>query len=266
MTKEELFAIAERKHEFNMSYYIDEGFKIFKKNIGGFIGIVLVNLLISSAVSLIPLLGGVISYFVGSLISAGMIFVCKKIRNGEESQFNDFFEVFKNPGPFLLLILVQVCMIMVVALPGIAVFFSLYYKTFFGGGTPSFASMIAIFPVLLLILIPALFLSMCYIFSFHIYLFINNDFWVAMEASRKFVMKNWLSVFGFLIIIALLFALLTIVTCGLGYFVMLPFAVASIYIAFESIFKPSSNIFESKIEAFGAQQRDINTEADEKNL
>jgi hypothetical protein len=266
MTKEELFTIAGSKHELRMSYYIDEGFKIFKKNVGGFLGIVIVNILISWALSIIPVLGGVLSYFAGSFVTAGMILVCRKIRNGEETQFNDFFEVFKNPGPFLILLLVQVGMLVLVGLPAIVIFFSMYYKTLFGGGTPSMEAMLAIIPLMFFVLIPVLFLSMCYIFSFHIYLFIHQDFWVAMEASRKFVMKNWLSVLGFLIIVGLLFAVITICTCGLGYFVMMPVAVASIYMAFESIFKPSANTFENKIESFGSQQRDINTEADEKFL
>lgn len=266
MTKEELFAIAESKHEIRLSYYLDEGFKIFKKNVGGFVGIVFINLLISYTLGLIPFVGQIIAYFVGSFISAGMIVVCKKIRSGEETQFGDFFEVFKNPGQFLLLLLVQFLMMAMAAIPAIAIFFVKYYDIFFNGERPSAEAVLAIIPILFLVLIPILFLGMCYVFSVHIFLFVNQDFWTAMEASRKVVMRNWWGMLSFLIVMVLLFIILTLITCFLGYFVMLPFTVCAIYMAFEDIFKPSINAFESKIEAFGTFQKDLNTEADEKNI
>ncbi|HWZ23336.1 MAG TPA: BPSS1780 family membrane protein [Cytophagaceae bacterium] len=266
MTKEELFAIAESKHDFRISYYIDEGFKIFKKNVGGFVGIVFINLLISYALGLIPYVGQILSYFISAFISAGMIVVCKKIRSGEETQFSDFFEVFKNSGQFILLLLLQFVMILLAAVPALVIFFVKYYDVFFNLGRPTPQAILAIIPLMFLALIPVLFLGMCYTFSVHIFLFINQDFWTAMEASRKVVMKNWLSMLGFSIILGLLLIIITVITCFLGYFVMLPLVVGAIYMAFEDIFKPYANAFESKIDAFGSFQKDLNTEADEKNI
>lgn len=264
MTKEELYAIADHKYDFTFSQLVDEGYKIFKKNIGGFIGIIIVNFCISWALSLIPFVGSLLSYFTSAFISAGMIVVSKKLRNDEETQFGDFFEVFKNPGPFTLLLIVQFGMMIVVALPAIAIFFSLYYETLFASGTPSPSAIMAIVPIMFLALIPVFFLSMCYIFSFHIFLFLNQDFWVALETSRKLVMKNFLSIFGLLFLAGLFFILVTLITCGLAYFVVLPTFTAGLYVAFERIFKPSFNSFENKIDSFGSQQPDINTEADER--
>ena len=264
MTKEELYAIADQKYDFTFSHLVDEGYRIFKKNIGGFIGIILVNFLLSWSLSIIPIVGSIISYFTGAFIAAGIIVVCKKIRNGEETQFSDFFEVFKNPGPYALLLLVKTGMLILVALPAIAVFFSLYYETLFASGTPSPTAILGIIPIMFLAMIPVLFLSMCYLFSSHIFLFLNQDFWVALETSRKLVMKNWLSVFGLLLMAFFFFILVTLVTCGLAYFVLLPTLTAGLYVAFERIFKPAFNSFESKIDSFGTQQRDINTEAEEK--
>ncbi len=264
MTKEELFAIAETKHDFRISYYISEGFEIFKKNVGGFIGIVLINIIMAVVLGLIPLIGQVIAHFTSALLSAGIILVCKKIRNSEEVQFSDFFEVFKNPGQFILLIIVQFLMLLLVAIPGITLFIINFYDLFKSGGTPSYESMIAFIPLAFLLFIPVLFLLMCYIFTVPIFLFINQDFWTAMEASRKVVMKNWLSVLGFVLLLSGLLIVITLVTCFLGYLVMLPVFVASIYMAFEDIFKPSINTFENKIDDFGSFQKDLNTEADEK--
>ncbi len=266
MTKEELFAIAERNHDVRIS--ISQGFELFKKNIGGFIGIVVINILISWALSLIPFAGGILSYFIGSFLTAGMILVFKKIKHGEEHQFNDFFEVLKNPAPFLLFLLVQFLMLVAVAIPAIALFFSLFYTAFSSGtfDPQAMGMTVTIFLGMLLAILPVLFLGMCYVFSIHIFLFLNQDFWVALETSRKLVMKNFLSVLSLLIVVALAFIFFTLVTCGLGYFVMLPVSVATIYIAFDNIFKPSSNSFDTKVDSFGTHQRDLNTEADEKTL
>jgi hypothetical protein len=266
MTKEELFEIAEKKHDIRISYYIDEGFKIFKKNIGGFIGITVITFLISFGIGKIPYIGGIISEVLTSFIYGGIILVCAKIRRGEEDQFNDFFEVFKNPGQFILLLIVKSLMIVMVAIPAIAVFFLRYYDVFLNGKFPSSEAALAMVPLMFLVLIPVMFLSMCYIFSTYIYLCINQDFWTAMEASRKVVMKNWLSILGFLIVLLLLTIVVVLFTCGIGILVMYTFIAAAVYVAFDDIFKPTANTFENKIDAFGSVHKDLNTEAEEKNI
>ncbi len=267
MTKEELFALAESKHDIKIGHSIDEGFKIFKKNIGGFLGITVINLMVSSMMGMIPFVGHFLSYFVSAFFSAGMIIVCKKVRNEEGTQFDDFFLAFKtNPGQFILLLIVQFSMILAVAVPAIIVFFARYYDKFLNGGTPNIEMLYSIIPLMLFVLIPVLFLSICYTFTFYIYLFINQDFWTAMEASRKVVMKNFFPILGLLIIIGLLSTLGIIFTCGLGYFAIPSIITAVIYVVFDDVFKPTANAFDTKIDEFGSFQKDLNTEAEEKNL
>ncbi len=266
MTREELFALAESKHDIRISESIQEGFKIFQKNAGGFIGITVIYLIVNYVLNLIPFVGSTITNFVGAFFYAGMIVVCKKIRNEEEVQFNDFFEVFKNPGPFILLVFVQFAIIFLMAIPAVAFFFIRYKDVFVGSATPSIEMYYSIGPVIFLALIPVFFLSMCYTFSFHVYLFINQDFWTAMEASRKLVMKNFFSILGFYFVLGLMLIFGLIVTCGLGLFVLFPLIAGSIYVVFDSIFKPNTNTFDTKVETFGAHEKDLNTETEEKNL
>jgi hypothetical protein len=270
MTREELYSIAENtKVDLTGSDLLSGGYEIFKKNIGGFIGFLLINAMISGALSLIPIIGSMISMVMSVLLSAGQLIVIRKLRQGESVQFNDFFAAFSNAGPPLVLFIIQMLVIFASLIPCIIVVAIFFFQQIMNGefsNSPDPAMLAFIFPILLLCLLPAMFLGVCYIFSMHIVLFINQDFWTAMEASRKYVMKNFWSVFGSLFVIGFLSTLLILVTCGLGYFVMLPTATAAVYLAFEKIFKPNANTLDSKIDTFGIEQKDINTEADERGI
>lgn len=265
MTKEELFARAEAPFDFRTNYYLNEGFAIFKKNIGGFIGMMLLTVLMYIVLGLIPFLGGIASSLLGILFSAGVIIVVKKIRNGENVQFNDFFSAFNNAGPAIVVSFMQGLIIMLSAIPALVVFFVVFFAQISSGGTPDSSTMFMMIPLFLLLLIPTIFLTMCYMFSMHIVLFVNQDFWTAMEASRKLVMKNWMSALGFVLSLGILSILVILLTCGIGYIVMAPVATAAMYLAFEDAFKPTLSTFENKIESFGQAQSDINTESDERN-
>lgn len=269
MTKEELFARAETPVDFRTNYYLSEGFEIFKKNIGGFIGILAMMLAINFILGLIPFVGGIASLLLGTLFSAGMITVVKKIRNNESVQFNDFFSAFSNAGPVIVVFLMQGLIILLALIPAIVVlsiFFFAQISSFGSGSIPDSGTMLTMIPLGFLLALPALFLAMCYMFSMHIVLFLNQDFWTAMEASRKLVMKNWMSAFGFLLALGFLSIIVVLFTCGLGYFVMVPLATAAVYLAFEDAFKPALNTFENRIQSFGEAQTDLNTESDEKNF
>ncbi|HSZ24286.1 MAG TPA: hypothetical protein VK766_01135, partial [Cytophagaceae bacterium] len=173
MTKEELFAIAETKVELRPRYYISEGFEIFKKNAGGFVGFVFLNLFISVVLSLIPLIGGIVSSVLSILLSAGLIMVVRKIRNGETVLFNDFFDAFKNAGPPIAVSLMQGLIIGLTVIPGVIVFFIFFFAEFTSGAIPSSSVFFTMIPLFFLMGIPAIILAICYIFSMYIVLFLN---------------------------------------------------------------------------------------------
>jgi hypothetical protein len=240
MSKERLNAVLENDYEVKIGYYFSEGFQLYKKNIGGFTGMTLLLALMyaaSTAIAMIPILGLIVSLAFSAciyLIMSGYLMVIKKVRNNEPHEFKDFFSGFKgdNLGPVLAL------NIMSGLLTGLGFLFCV---------------------------LPGIYLSVAYVFSIYILLFFKIDFWESMEYSRKIVSKKWFVFLGYLLLLALL-NMLGVVFLIVGVFVTFPWTLCTLYVSFEDIFKPGADSFENKIEAFGSLQRDINTEADEKNL
>ncbi len=240
MSKEKLTTVLENDYEVKIGYYFSEGFQLYKKNIGGFTGMTLFIALlygVSISISMIPILGIFVSLGFSIcmyLMMSGYLMVIKKVRNNEPYEFKDFFSGFKGDsiGPVLALNILSSLIV------GIGFLFCV---------------------------LPGIYLSVAYIFSIYIVLFFKLDFWESMEFSRKIVSKKWFAFLGYLILLGLL-NMLGVVFFIVGIFVTFPWTLCAMYISFEDIFKPGADSFENKIESFGSQQRDINTEADEKFL
>jgi uncharacterized membrane protein len=144
-------------------------------------------------------LGGV--FFTGPL-TAGFIIVSAKLENNEKVVFEDFLEGFRLFIPLFLVAIVT----------SIVVFFGY-----------------------LLFIIPGIYLSVCYIFAIHFVIFEKLDFWEAMEASRKLVSREWFSIFGLVIVLAVL-NFLGVLFCGVGIIVTIPISISAIYAAFKDIY------------------------------
>lgn len=240
MSKEKLNALLETDYEVKTGYYFSEGFQLYKKNVGGFTGITfLILLLYGVNVALsqtMEILGAVFSIAFNIalyLLMAGYVIVIKKVRNDEPYEFKDFFAGFKGDivGQIIALNL----------LSGIIIVLGM-----------------------ILCILPGIYLSIGYSFAIYIMLFFKIDFWESMEYSRKIVSKKWFSIFGFLLLLGLL-NVLGLIFLGIGVFVTMPWALCAFYLAFEDIFKPGLDSFETKIDSFGTHQRDINTEAEERS-
>ena len=239
MSKERLNALLESDYELKTGSYFNEGFQLYKKNVGGFTGITFlimllyaVNITISQTLEIAGMFFSMAFNIALYLIMTGYMIVIKKVRNDEPYEFNDFFAAFKGDllGPIIALYIVNLIVV------GIG---------------------------FILCVLPGIYLSVAYTFSVYIMLFFKIDFWESMEYSRKIVSKRWFSFFGFLILLGLL-NVLGLICLGIGIFVTLPWALCALYLCFEDIFKPGLDTFETKIDSFGTHQRDINTEADER--
>ena len=268
MTKEELYAIADQPIDFQIGKYMSEGFDIYKKNIGGFIGFLILGFIIYVGIGIIPIIGGIISPMVMLLLHAGALIVIRKLYHNENVQFNDFFDGFKFAGPIITFGIIMFLMLMAVMVPMMMMFFGSILSAGLleasNLSTMDIELLKSMSWIMLLICVLILGIFISYIFSMNILLFINDNFWVAMEGSRKVVFKKFLPILGFVILLYIISVLSMVFTFGLAAFVVIPWMHASISAAFEDIYKPSQNNFDSKIDSFGSFQKDLNTEADEK--
>ncbi len=265
MTKEELYAIADNPFEFKMGKYMSEGFDIVKKNAGGFIGLLILSLPIAIGLQLVPVVGKMILFFIEMLIHGGVLTVIRKVKHNEPVQFNDFFSYFKKPGNVIGFTVILI-LFMTLAIAPLSFF--LYYKVFNGGNytSPNIDVIHSMIWVILLLSIPLLLIFVVYIFSFHVLLFINDNYWVAFEGSRRVAFKKFFPILGMLIIMYLISFFSVLFTLGLGLLVIIPWVHATITMAFEDIYKPSVNTFDLKVDSFGSFEKDMNTEAEEKYM
>src|SRR5262249_18722745 len=87
----------------------------------------------------------------------------------------------------------------------------------------------------IVVLIPAIYLSVSWIFALVLIIDRQMDFWPAMELSRKTVGKHWWSVFALLIVCALVnFA--GLLACCVGLLASVPTTLGAMMYAYEDIF------------------------------
>ena len=124
MLNEKIQKLIDDGYEIKMSDYISEGFDLFKKYPGGFIGFLIIVGTISIVGAFIPFVGSIISVVVQPPLFIGFFIVADKIKYGETYQFSDFFSGFnKNISGLVLASLVGAILIVLgficLILPGI---------------------------------------------------------------------------------------------------------------------------------------------------
>ena len=87
----------------------------------------------------------------------------------------------------------------------------------------------------LCLILPGIYLWVAWTFTLPLIMDKRLDFWSAMELSRKMVNRHWWKLFGFVLILALLYVAGFLVFC-LGILIAAPIATASLMYAYEDIF------------------------------
>jgi hypothetical protein len=194
---EALEGLIRKDYEFKFSQYINDGFKIFSKNIGGFVIYHALALAIISIISFI-------FYGFGSLLQpafvAGIFLVANETLQEKNTSFNKFFEGFNFFVPLIFITIVS----------GIFVLIGV-----------------------ILLLVPGIYLAISYQFANMLVIFLGYDFWEAMEFSRKIITKKWWHFFGFTIVLGLINILGAITIVGILF--TAPATMCMLFCAFEDI-------------------------------
>lgn len=183
--------------------YLKDGWTIFKQYPGGFIGFTVLCFAAQVFLNYLSPIGGIISFVIYFPLIAGYFVVSAKLLQQQPPRFNDFFAGFQGKY-FLPLILAGLVSTILMLL-----------------GT-------------LCLILPGIYLAVCYLF---IYLFILDerlDFWVAMEMSRRSVQRRWWGFFAFVLLI-LLINLGGALLLGVGLLVTMPFSYCAITAAYGRI-------------------------------
>lgn len=240
----DLNAVAQNDYNVDMGRFLSRGWEIFQRNIGGFIGFFVLTFLISLVLSYIPLIGAIVNLITSGPLNAGFYFVTFLLMKGRSSEFGDFFKGFQN-NAFVQILLCSLVTGLLVGLAGIPAGIALaigFFALVGSAGSASAESIPAIsaalgLPALLigfLLLIPAIFLGLLYSFAIPIVVDRRIEFWPAMEASRKIVIKKWLPLLLFGLVLGLInFA--GALACGLGLLFTAPLTLCAWAAAYEGI-------------------------------
>lgn len=193
-------------YSFDFGTLFNDAFEIFKKGALHFILFLILSGAMNLVVSLIPFFGIFGSIILNPPLTVGFFIVAEKIRKGEPYEFGNFFDGFRmNFGNLVL---------------------------------TYFISALFIFLGTLFCILPGIWLAVSYMLAMPIVLFLNLEFWDALEASRKIVaMKFWLFL-GTILLMGLAALICVALTCGLGFVIVGPMMSLMVYAMFVRIFKP----------------------------
>jgi len=238
--------------------WLFDGFSIVKKNWPIWIGVTIVFILLSLIISIIPFINflynlilSVLFHLILPVLFGGLMLGCRQQDQGGEFRFNHLFAGFsKNLEQYILLgVLSIVGLTFIVIITIICLFFIFggteLLTTFQSANVESLAENYIY--VVLIILIGTLLLTtlsmpliMVLWFAPALVALENQTAINAMKYSFIACVKNAVPylVYGLL---SMVFAILATLPLGLGWLILFPVTIASIYVAYRDIFKNGSS-------------------------
>jgi len=217
--------------------WIAEGWELFKRQPGLWIGIILLLLVIFIAAAFIPIVGNLAMTLFGPVFAAGIMVGCKALDSGEDLELAHLFAGFRERtgtliGVGALYLAATIAVMLVVGLVmGVGM------MTMMGGGDPQAAAALGITFVLAMLIMLALLIPvvMAVWLAAPLVVFHEHGAIDAMKGSFSGCLKN---ILPFLLYSVVLFVLMIIATIpvGLGWLVLGPVFAASIYASYRDIY------------------------------
>jgi len=218
--------------------WLSEGWRLFLRNPGMWIALMIILLLLSVAAHYIPLIGTLALSLISPALGAGLYYGARQLDEGRDLALEHLFIGLTDPqkrNPFLLLGALYLGAAIMVAIA----------MMIFGGGAIMGAMMggraagaaftgVGLIAVLVGLTLAAL-VAMAFLYASPLVMFDNVPPIEALKASFDACMKNIASmlVFG---LIAMVLTILAVIPAGLGLLVLGPVMVGAIYASYKSIF------------------------------
>jgi len=217
--------------------WISAGFEIFMKAPGMWLLVALVYMIISFVAGVIPILGPLAMGLLGSVFMAGMLLGCQTLENGGALDVSTLFEGFKRDVGQLVLVSVLGLVGMVVIAIAIGVIMAVFGGLGALGGRSGFG-MMAVAGILIAVLLGFALMvpvAMAIWFAPALVVFHGVEAVSAVKQSFAACLKN---IIPFLIwgVIAFVLAIVAMIPLGLGFLVLGPVLVGSLYVSYKEIF------------------------------
>jgi uncharacterized membrane protein len=225
-------------YEFKIGNYISNGWELFKKYPGEYIGFTIVFLLIGFTLNFIPFFGFIGSLIVTPPLAVGWAIASHRAIKDGRMEFGNFFKGFDHIGQLIVAYLLTMIIMVVIALP-LLFYFGLGLLQNLSSNNPddifSTFQQISKYWIWLLLFVAVLtYVSISIRWANLLIVFHKYDAVSAIKTSWQLVNKNWISHFLFwllfiLVIIAGIFALIV------GVFVSYAVIMVAEYSAFADI-------------------------------
>jgi uncharacterized membrane protein len=218
--------------------WIVEAFDLFRRQPGMWILIVLLAGILCIGITVIPVLGSLASALLFPIVGAGLMLGCKALDEGGTLEFAHLFAGFKHKtGDLVLVGVFNLVGWVVIAFAVGAVVGGGVVMGMMRGGMPgagiSLASML-----IALLLVAGLSMPLYMATWFAPALIVLHDVApaAAFKASFYACLRNWIPFLVYSVVLLVLF-LVAAIPAGLGFLVLIPVLVASVYTAYRDIFR-----------------------------
>ena len=233
--------VMEADYDLDLGQCVSESWAALSRNFGLVLGGSVVFMLIQggmSAFAQIPFVGllmvPVIFIVTGPLTGGFYYFLLRNIRR-ENVDIGDVFSGFKRSlGQLIGGYLVPALLAGLAALPGaLIMIFPVIRMSQQNNYSAAMVVMLAF--GIIVAMIPAIYLGVCWKFTLPLIADKGLDFWTAMGLSRKRVGQHWWTIFG-LSILAGLINIVGMLACCIGLFVSIPVGLGAMMVAYERMF------------------------------
>ncbi len=195
----------------------------------------------------IPLLGILIalaSMVVGPALQGGLYAFMLRCVRGQAAEVGNIFDGVRYQfGQLFLGGLVVAVISIAAALPGIALGVTGGIMVSQNTAMPAAIALITVGSIAMLV--PLVYLSVCWAFTLPLIMDKRLEFWDAMTLSRAVVRKHWWRSFAFVFVAGLVTAV-GVLACFIGYFFTLPLGTAAMCYGYEKLFSEATPAAGSK--------------------
>ncbi len=210
---------------------IQRSWRLVASNLALCIGATAIVGVLVVACDALPILGMIVSLVIVGPLTGGLYWLFLKLARGQEATMSNLFDGFQNS--FVPLMLAQIVMSVLMSLSAMVFFFAMGLLIFVKDHSASSI----LFVLAAVGILPAIYLTVAWVFALLLIIDRQLGFWEAMELSRRKVNQHWWTMFG-LMFMAALVAAAGLLACFVGVFFTLPCFIGSIVYAYEEIFRP----------------------------
>jgi uncharacterized membrane protein len=192
-----------------------------------------------AGLGMIPLVGPLFSIanmIIAGPLLAGVYLVTLRAIRGQTAEVSDVFTGFRQCfGQLFLGNLIPGLLTSLCALPAVGVAVIWLVLPAAAHQPPALHELWILIPLVLIALIPAVYVQVCWSFTLPLIIDQGLDFGAAMKLSWKLVRKHWWQVFGLILLVGLV-NLAGVLLCLVGLLFTVPISLAALMYAYETIF------------------------------